>query len=215
MKTGKCPTPESTGNIWRGAVWKNCLSLEQWQYAQAGREMPLQNWNADCQTASCLLHKFGQGQVGCCSGAKAGGPTRAPNPFPEHPLEWPEDLEDAKEASKHVNFCLLKMYIILNVHPRVWVFLSQNEEEANWLGKSSRFYAAFTISGNFMYGLYDRVWLTITVSYTLKDCSDHEHSVCTFRAASGQDSFPPLIWIWEGTECIQLSLAGTSHIFFC
>jgi len=49
--------------------------------------MPLQNWNSDSQTASCLVHIFGHGQVGCCSGAKAGGPTLAPNPFPEHPLE--------------------------------------------------------------------------------------------------------------------------------
>lgn len=121
--------------------------------------MPLQNWNSDCQTASCLLHIFGQGQVGCCSGAKAGGPTLAPNPFPERPLERPGDLEEAKEASKRVYFRLLRLYVTLDVHPRIRVFLCQKEEEANWLGNSSRFYSAFTLSGNWL------IWQDLTCYY--------------------------------------------------
>lgn len=169
--------------------------------------MPLQNWNSDWQTASYLLHVFRQGQVGCCSDAKAGGPTLAPNSFPEHPLEQPEDLEDAKEAWKHVYFRLLKLYITLDVHPRIRIFLSQNEEEANWLGNSSRFSSAFTISGNFLSGLYGRTWLVITASYSLRVCSDQRsdlvHSSCTFRAGSWQASFPPPMWIWEWTEHIR------------
>lgn len=139
--------------------------------------------------------------------AKAGGPTLAPNPFPECPLEQPEDLEDAEAASKRVYFHLLKLYVALDVHPRIWVFLSQNEEKAKWLGNSSRFYSSFTISGNFLSGLYGRTWLVITVSYSLRVCidqhSDLVHSLCTFRAGSWQASFPPRMWIWEWTERIQ------------
>lgn len=60
-----------------------------------------------------------------------------------------------------MSFCLLKLYVTLVVHPTIWVFLSQNKEEANWLDNSSRFYSAFDISGNFLSGLYDSLLVSI------------------------------------------------------
>lgn len=60
-----------------------------------------------------------------------------------------------------MSFCLLKLYVTLDVYPTIRVFLSQNKEEANWLDNSSRFYSAFDISGNFLSGLYTSLLISI------------------------------------------------------
>lgn len=62
---------------------------------------------------------------------------------------------------QNTSFCLLKLYVTLDGRPRIWVFLSKNKEEANWLYNSSRFYSAFDISGNFLSCLYDSLLVSI------------------------------------------------------